>query len=199
MLRWFLLFFASTSFAQLHYDTIVDKGIYKSYFNTKLKQPVAVKYSLYKGGGKAKRDNDHFVGTSLTLHDKDYVHSGYDRGHLVPAEDFAYNDSLQALTFSYYNCVPQVPKLNRGPWKKYETKVRKLSQKDTLVIVCINQYKYTYLDHVNIPEACYKFIFSTNGKCILSIGLTNGIATAGQEIEVTDKLKKEAENLMHNH
>ena len=199
MLRCFLFLFVSTSFAQLHYDTIINKGIYKSYFNVRLKQPVAVTYTLYKGGGKAKRDNDHFVGTALTLHDKDYLHSGYDRGHLVPAEDFAYSDSLQALTFSYYNCVPQVPKLNRGAWKKYETKVRKLSQKDTLIIICVNQYKYTYLDHFNVPEVCYKFVYTLSGKYLFGIGLTNSIATAGQEAEIDDKIKKEVEGLLRKH
>src|SRR5687767_6679149 len=102
MLRCLLLFFVSTSWAQLHYDTIINKGIYKSYFNSILKQPVAVTYTLYKGGGDASRSNDRFTGTPLTLSDKDYSHSGYDRGHLVPAEDFAYSDSLQGLTFSYY-------------------------------------------------------------------------------------------------
>jgi len=192
----FLLFFASNSFAQLHYDTIVNGGIYKSYFNYKLKQPVAVTYTLYKGGGTAKRDNDHFTGTRLTLHDKDYVHSGYDRGHLVPAEDFAYNDSLQKLTFSYYNCVPQNPKLNRGKWKKYETKVRKLSQKDTLFVICINQYKYTYIDRFNVPEVCYKFVYNRSGKLLLEVGLTNSIATAGVEVEINDKLRKDVEYLL---
>lgn len=197
MLRWILLFFVSTSFAQLHYDTIINKGIYKSYFNSKLKQPVAVTYTLYKGGGDAKRDKDRFVATALTLHDKDYSHSGYDRGHMVPAEDFAYSDSLEKLTFSYYNCVPQVPKLNRGVWKKYETKARKLSQKDTLVIICINRYKYTYLDHFNVPEVCYKFVYSKTGKLVFGIGFTNSIATAGNAVELDDKIKKDAEKLFY--
>ncbi len=196
-MRCFFLLFVSSSFAQLHYDTIINKGIYKSYFNTKLKQPVAVTYTLYKGGGQAKRDNDHFVGTTLTLHDKDYIHSGYDRGHMVPAEDFACNDSLQKLTFSYYNCVPQNPKLNRGKWKKYETKARKLSQKDTLVIICINRYKYTYLDHFNVPETCYKFVYTHSGKLLFAIGLTNSIATAATDVELDDKIKKDAEKLLN--
>lgn len=196
LLRCLFFLFVGTSYAQLHYDTIVDKGVFKSYFNVKLKQPVAVTYTLYKGGGEAKRDNDHFVGTSLTLHDKDYIHSGYDRGHMVPAEDFAYSDSLQKLTFSYYNCVPQNPKLNRGKWKKYEAKVRKLSQKDTLVIICINQYKYTYLDHFNVPEVCYKFVYTLSGKMLFGIGLTNSIAAAGVEVEISDKIKKEVDQLL---
>lgn len=184
-MRWFLLLFVSTSCAQLHYDTIIDKGIYKSYFNTILKQPVAVTYTLYKGGGTASRDNDRFTGTYLTLGDKDYLHSGYDRGHVVPAEDFAYNDSLQGLTFSYYNCVPQLPKLNRGKWKKYENKVRKLSQTDTLIIVCVNEYHTPETNELNIPYACYKSVYNTKGEVFFEIGLKND--STYSEIQITPK------------
>jgi DNA/RNA endonuclease G (NUC1) len=187
MLRWFFLFCVSTSFAQTNYDTIVDKGIYKSYFNLSLKQPVVVTYTLYKGGGAASRENDHFTATALTLCDKDYLHSGYDRGHLVPAEDFAYSDSLQGLTFSYYNCIPQLPKLNRGKWKKYENKVRKLSQNDTLVVVCYNEYSAAF-SKFNIPDACYKSVYTARGKLLFEIGLKNDSTYA--EVPVPPKLSE---------
>lgn len=196
MLRWLLLFFASTSFAQLHYDTLINKGIYKSYFNTIIKQPVAVSYTLYKGGGTASINNDRFVGTEITLHDKDYLRTGYDRGHLVPAEDFAYSDSLQGITFSYYNCVPQLPKLNRGIWKKYENKVRKLSQTDTVIVVCLNEYKTWIIDGLNVPDVCYKFVYSHSGKLLFEIGLSNVAATIGTEILISEAIKKEVVSLV---
>lgn len=185
MTRWFFLLFVSSFSAQLHYDTLINKGIYKSYFNTLLKQPVAVTYTLYKGGGDASRKNDHFVGTHLTLSDKDYLHKGYDRGHLVPAEDFAYNDSLQGLTFSYYNCVPQLPKLNRGKWKKYEGRVRKLSQTDSLIVVCYNEYDTMYFDRLNIPTVCYKSVYTYKGKLLFEVGFKNDSTYA--EVIITPK------------
>lgn len=146
---------------------------------------MAVTYTLYKGGGTASRDNDRFKGTELTLGDKDYLHKGYDRGHLVPSEDFAYNDSLQGLTFSYYNCVPQLPKLNRGKWKKYENKVRKLSQTDTLVVICYNEFATFETEKLNIPNACYKSVYNTKGELFFEIGLKND--STYSEIQITPK------------
>ena len=83
-----------------------------------------------------------------------------------------------------------------GKWKKYESKARKLSQTDSLFIICINQYKYTYIDHFNVPEVCYKFVYTISGKYLFGIGLTNSIATAGEEVEIPEKIKKEVEELL---
>jgi endonuclease G len=159
--------------AQVRYDTVIDLGIYKSYFSTAIRQPVAVVYRLYEGGGAASRDNDRFRGTELTLKNKDYARSGYDRGHLVPAEDFAYSDSLQAITFSYYNCVPQTPRLNRGKWKVYEEQVRRLSRTDTIQVVCYNVYGSVRKGRLWIPEVCYKSVYSRTGTLLLSVALCN--------------------------
>lgn len=158
-------------FSVAQYDTIVDMGIYKSYFSKQKHEPVAVTYTLYHGGGPADRKNDRFKWTSLTLNDASYRHSGYDRGHLVPAEDFAFSDSLQAITFSYYNCVPQAPDLNRGQWKRYEAQVRKLSQKDTIFVVCYNEFSESW-----VPDACYKLVYDMRGNLLLNIGFKNDSA-----------------------
>jgi endonuclease G len=89
-----------------------------------------VKYKLYRGGGDCDRKQFHF--TNENVHDvakqSDYVHSGYDQGHLCNAEDFANDCRKEELTFRFYNCIPQTPNLNRGIWKGYEQKIRKLSQ-----------------------------------------------------------------------
>ena len=73
-------------------DTIVDMGIYKSYYNYALKQPLYVTYRLSKGGGSCDREAEGFsfkncgINTAATT---DYAGSPYDRGHLANAEDFA--------------------------------------------------------------------------------------------------------------
>jgi endonuclease G len=162
-----------TSAAQVTPDTVINMGIYKSYFSKKIKQPVAVTYKMYKGGGEAKRDNDHFTGTNITLHNKDYAKTWFDRGHLASAEDFAYSDSLQGITFSYYNCVPQTPELNRGKWKHYEEEVRKLSQKDTVLVVCYMTYAEKKVGTLSIPDVCYKEVYDMTGKLLLSIAFEN--------------------------
>lgn len=192
-MRFLLLLFIIGPFfikAQITYDTIIDRGIYKSFFNRKIKQPIAVVYKLYRGGGEASRDNDRFVNDRwvLTLKSKDYANTGYDKGHLANAEDFAYNDSLQNLTFRYYNCVPQTPQLNRGKWKKYETEARKLSQQDTVVIVCYNFFRVAKRKGMAVPAACYKAVFNTEGKLLFKIGFENSLSCRNLTIsrEVTN-------------
>lgn len=188
-----LLLITSTMFGQV-YDTLIDKGIYKSYFNLSIKQPVAVVYRLYHGGGLASRNNNDFVGTQITLQDKDYKGSGYDRGHLVPAEDFAFSDSLQALTFSYYNCVPQHPKLNREKWRTSENNVRKLSQKDTIIVVCYNEYKKKQKTNFAIPAVCYKLVYSKEKELLIKEGYSNDEEC--KEIKVRTEIIEMVERLI---
>lgn len=52
-----------------------------------------------------------------------YEASGYDRGHMVAAEDAA-TDQQMYDTFYLTNVVPQDPTLNRGKWKQTEARVR---------------------------------------------------------------------------
>lgn len=174
--------------AQVPYDTIIDRGVYKSYFNRRLLQPVAVAYRLYQGGGAAPRSNDRFVGDSAvrTCGRSDYAHSGFDKGHLVPAEDFAFSDSLQNLTFRYYNCVPQAPRLNRGKWKQYENEVRRLSQSDTVVVVCYNSFTGQKTKRLYVPAACYKVVFDRAGRVVLQVGFENN--SRCRPVEVSPEL-----------
>lgn len=58
----------------------------------------------------------------------DYVRSGYDRGHMVPAAD-APDDQAQQETFSLANIVPQNGPLNRGLWSGIEDVARDLARK----------------------------------------------------------------------
>lgn len=66
----------------------------------------------------------------------DYVRSGYDRGHLVPAGD-ATNPEEMRETFRLTNMTPQNPVLNRGVWRELEYTVRgriMRSSADTVVV-----------------------------------------------------------------
>ena len=55
----------------------------------------------------------------------DYKGSGYDRGHLVPAEDMRRDQQTESETFLLSNMSPQVGKgFNQGIWKNLEAKVR---------------------------------------------------------------------------
>lgn len=68
--------------------------------------------------------------------DADYRGSGYDRGHLLPSADRKSSSAANRATFLYSNMAPQLPKLNRGPWKTLEERLRAMTNDyDTLYIV----------------------------------------------------------------
>ncbi|KAJ3028927.1 UNVERIFIED_CONTAM: nuclease [Siphonaria sp. JEL0065] len=57
---------------------------------------------------------------------QDYTHSGYDRGHLVPAADVVESQKAIDETFFMTNMSPQTPAFNRGVWASFERYVRGL-------------------------------------------------------------------------
>ena len=59
----------------------------------------------------------------------DYNNSGFDRGHMIPAADFAVTQEALQSTFSMTNIAPQSPQLNKGLWAKLEALVRYLHVK----------------------------------------------------------------------
>jgi len=55
---------------------------------------------------------------------RDYVKSGFDRGHMAPSSDYKSNAKLMKETFLLSNMCPQVPAMNRGVWKHLEKYIR---------------------------------------------------------------------------
>jgi endonuclease G len=150
---------------------MINMGNYKSYYSYTLKDPLYVTYTLKDGGGDCDRDNFEFKADStLTATADDYRRSGYDRGHLANAEDFAYNCTLDKKTFSYYNCIPQTRKLNRGVWKVWETRIRDLSQSHTLYITAGGIYTNRTLkagSPVGVPDYCYKVVVDSTTRMMV--------------------------------
>ena len=56
--------------------------------------------------------------------DTDYRGSGYDRGHLAPFADFAWNEELASNTFYLTNISPQARQFNQGVWRELEELTR---------------------------------------------------------------------------
>lgn len=55
---------------------------------------------------------------------RDYSSSGYDKGHLCPAADMAFDASAIDETFFMSNMSPQVPAFNMGIWRELEELTR---------------------------------------------------------------------------
>lgn len=160
----YLILLSSTLAAQSpNVDTIIQTSIYKSYFDVDIKQPLQLNYILYKGGGDCDRTKFRFINDTqiATATQREYYRSGFDMGHLANAEDFAFDCVKDELTFRFYNCLPQYANLNRGIWKKWETKIREESQTDSLLIICGAKFsgKKT-VNNLYFPDECYKVVKS---------------------------------------
>jgi endonuclease G len=99
--------------------------------------------------------------------DKDYSKSGFDRGHLCPAEDMDFNASSMLETFYYTNMSPQVPAFNRGIWKVLESKVRDWATKDTIIVITgsiVLKSDTTIGNKITVPSMFYKVVVSKDYK-----------------------------------
>jgi endonuclease G len=154
-----------------------------------------VSYILYKGGGDCDRSRFHFKNDNTraqTATDHDYEGSGYDKGHLANAEDFAFDCSNDELTFRYYNCLPQTANLNRGLWKRNETDVREWSQNEKLYIICGGYFGNTKIGNgVLVPSYCWKVVQSVATKKVLFCGWFSNTSKATLDtLTVADLEKK---------
>ena len=170
-----ILFFILCASYLSHGQIKIDKGIYKINFSNKYRNPTYVSYFLFKGGGDCSRDEKHFSFKNddpklQCAAESDYAGSKYDKGHLANAEDFAFDCDKEEKTFRYYNCLPQTTNLNRGIWKKIETKVREWSQKEKLYIICGGFFGNNKIGKVTVPSYCWKVVQSVVSKKVLFCG-----------------------------
>lgn len=91
-----------------------------------------------------------------------YRGTGYDRGHMVPADD-ASNSREMNETFLLTNMTPQVPSLNQQAWKTLEQLLRNQHQRGSTVthILTIAEYKgKTNMNGIPIPTGYWKVVYS---------------------------------------
>ena len=108
---------------------------------------------------------DPLVEKELQGSDADYRSSGYDRGHLCPAEDMDFNASAMLECFYYTNMAPQNPTLNRGLWRKIETISRGWAQSDTVHIITgtFSEPNGKFIGKgISVPTYFYKIVVDKN-------------------------------------
>jgi len=93
----------------------------------------------------------------------DYSESGYDRGHIIPAEDMDFNEEAMQESFYMSNISPQLPGFNRGIWKKLENTVRKnAARKGDLIIITGSIFTDGELTEINngvaVPSHFFKVL-----------------------------------------
>jgi len=137
-------------------------------------QPAWVGYRLNRNrvGGSAERANKFQREPRLEgrdASDRDYVGSGFDKGHLVPAADMAWSVQSMKESFSYANVSPQLQGFNRGIWKRLESQVRDwaatLTVDDTVGLlvwsgpVLSEHSTLSNVGRLRIPKAFYKVVY----------------------------------------
>lgn len=106
------------------------------FYDLKYRLAKYVKYTMTAETLKKKvaRRRERFIPDPLLqalnikpVEKKDYLRSGYDKGHLAPAGDFPWSQEAMDATFVMSNMAPQKPRLNREAWRHLEEKVRRLA------------------------------------------------------------------------
>ncbi|HLU90144.1 MAG TPA: DNA/RNA non-specific endonuclease [Cyclobacteriaceae bacterium] len=118
--------------------------------------------------------SDPLVLTGTSTH-SDYRGSGFDRGHLAPAADMAWEANAMAESFYYSNISPQKPGFNRGIWKKMESQTRTWAIEHGRVYIVTGPVLSPGLpsigaNKVSVPSFFYKVILDYEMPGIRGIG-----------------------------
>ena len=90
----------------------------------------------------------------------DYVKSGYDRGHVMPAADnLCQTPAVQDECFYFSNMVAQTHRLNAGDWKSLETATRDWALVNDKVRVWSGSVgEQKKIGSVSVPTQCWKVV-----------------------------------------
>jgi endonuclease G len=158
-------FFAIGGRAQ---DVVVLKHTnYTSHFSKSKKYPVMVEWWETKAKVAcekplARKDNfkpDPQLPNETNI-GQDYVGSGFDRGHLMPAKsNQCQTPQVQDECFYYSNMAAQYHRLNAGDWKSLETLTREIAAKeDSVHIWAGNVGEIKRIGKVAVPKQCWKVV-----------------------------------------
>ncbi len=152
-------------------DAVLKRTGYALGFSERHRQAVWVSYQLTSDkvrNREAKRTNRFLPDpdlSGLSADDRDYLRSGFDRGHLAAAADMAWSARAMAESFYYSNMSPQRPGFNRGIWARLEKQVRHTAAVEREIYVVTGPVlpqtpSLTIGPHrVTVPEAYYKVIY----------------------------------------
>ena len=96
----------------------------------------------------------------------DYRGSGYSRGHMVPAEDFAWSDEALRSTYVLSNVAPQIQSVNAGVWRELEAAVRMIANRaDATYVVTGPIFAGANVEtigegHVAVPTHTFKVVLA---------------------------------------
>jgi endonuclease G len=157
-------------------DVVVLKHTnYTSHYSKSKKYPVMVEWWITRakvGCESPMARKDNFKPDPLLIAETnigaDYVNSGTDRGHMMPAaENLCQGPDVQNECFYYSNMAAQYHSLNAGDWKSVETMEREWAKKDDSVHVwCGNLGVANTIGEgkVAVPTQCWKVLYFVKTK-----------------------------------
>lgn len=164
---------------------ILERKNYLVSYDTKNKIPFWVMEHLTSDMITAeklgKRKNQYYEDISIHEYfrstNRDYMYSGYDKGHFAPAENYHYCQDATDETFYLSGMAPQLRNINSGVWKTLEEHARAMAVKYGSIYICcgplflprkrkrlggkIEKYmKYGVIgdDNVSVPTHFFKVI-----------------------------------------
>jgi DNA/RNA endonuclease G, NUC1 len=163
---------------------IVEHMGYTLSYNSSYRVPNWVAYELLSSelySGDRKRE-DEFNPDPLVkgrqAYDRDYVGSGFDRGHMAPAGDMKWSSQAMKECFYLSNICPQVHGLNAGAWNDLEKQVRREAKYYGAVwVACGPIFDSSNPDHIGenhvmVPDSFFKALLARkkDGSGYIAIG-----------------------------
>ena len=151
---------------------IIEHMGYALSYNSDYRVPNWVAYELLstelETGFRSREDSfepDPLV-KGRQAYDRDYVGSGYDRGHMAPAADMRWSSQTMKESFYLSNVCPQNHNLNSGAWNDLEKQVRYEARYYKKVwVVCgpvfeYNNPRHIGQNHVMVPDSFFKALLA---------------------------------------
>jgi endonuclease G len=130
---------------------------------------------------------DHQVPESSRALIKDFIKSGYDKGHMSPAGDF-HDDTIEMQeSFLLSNMVPQALANNRVIWRGIETFVRKQAVvRGDLYVITGPIFSSTNRQSIGeskieVPESTFKVVIDTHKNEGIAFIVPNNNSVAGHK------------------
>lgn len=169
-----IIFLFFISFSALSQDTVRLKHTnYITVFDRTKKYPILVEWWVTKkmiSCDQPLKRKDNFkpdpklnIDTDIA---QDYIKSGFDRGHMMPAADnLCQTQQIQDECFYFSNMSAQYHSLNAGDWKSLETYTREETyKKDSVKVWTGNLGEIKKIGRVSVPKYCWKVLYIKNEK-----------------------------------
>jgi len=156
-------------------QSLLDHAFFQICYDSSLKAPVWTAYELRPEHLAQSAGRRPSYRRDPTLHapaasNPDFRNSGFSRGHLVPAADFAWSEPAFRATYFLTNVVAQRQQVNAGLWRKLETAARRIAAaSDSINIFTGPLFDSAGLEFIGagrvaVPSHTYKVILAVKGQ-----------------------------------